>query len=929
MTLGIRYCAGLWAISVALGQTPDSAAIRGRIADISGAAIPGASVEVVNEGTSARRTTIADAEGRYAIPLLSLAGSYTMRFAHAGMATEERRFAGLRAGETAIIDAVLAPEHRRTEVTVTATAAPLRSDLPELGTPLNHTAVSMLPVLGRKLTNLALLDSSIRSARGTGDLFLNNTLFVANASGRRQTTYVIDGSTGDDAWGRQTVFANVPLAAVHEVAILPNAFSPEYGRTAGSAVNINTISGANRPHGELLFVRRPGELQARPPSGAPGTSDRLTQVSGAVSGALRKDSSHFAVSGEYNRQTRDSTITSSLAAGVYVGEYTQKLGFARLDHRFNDTHTAALRLFADQFEDTNPQDVVGGITLPSAGRHFGRGAYSAQASDTAVMSPSLLNVVRAQFQLGSPITRFTPVVPSTQYIRAGVSTEGESRTADLQSRQWQIADTISAVRGAHNLRVGADAMYSRSGGSGQEFGGGYVLGQFTLTPAGAFQRYTQSFGNDTYGQRQWLAAVFVQDAWRVMRSLAVDVGVRYDHQSFTDDRKMVSPRAGFSWSPGGSTRTVMRGAYGLFYSQLRANLAAVWSINGPEGIFTFSAAPGQAGFPADGRPLAAWPVGAVLPARDIAVRPGQIAYLSRFLDVSRLPRYPDALVNPRTQQATVGIERELFSGWTLLLDYLHQHTTRIDRQIDINAPAAFIRTQPGQVRTAAEADATRPIRPGPGGFRRIASFVNDGMSRYDALRVNLRNRMTRRAAVLVSYTYSNAINTLEPDTPASLQDPNDANLLGRSERAQSVLNQRHRAVIAGWWRLPGRIDAGGTASLASGRPYNITTGLDNNGDGSTSDRPVVDGSVIGRNLGRGSPIYDVAVFGGREFAMGETVRLEFRGEAFNVMNHANIVGRNAVWGNGAAPLSSFGQAIGGMANVESGRMFQFLARLRF
>ena len=152
----------------------------------------------------------------------------------------------------------------------------------------------------------------------------------------------------------------------------------------------------------------------------------------------------------------------------------------------------------------------------------------------------------------------------------------------------------------------------------------------------------------------------------------------------------------------------------------------------------------------------------------------------------------------------------------------------------------------------------------------------------------------------------------------------------RVERATSLLDQRHRAVLSGWWQLGKRWSFGGVSSLASGRPFNATTGVDNNGDGSGADRPVVGGQLLGRNVGRGTPTYDVEMFVEREFAIAaDRARLTFRAEAFNAFNHSNIVGRNAVWGNGEAPLPSFGQALGGINNVEPGREFQFLLRVKF
>jgi len=86
----------------------------------------------------------------------------------------------------------------------------------------------------------------------------------------------------------------------------------------------------------------------------------------------------------------------------------------------------------------------------------------------------------------------------------------------------------------------------------------------------------------------------------------------------------------------------------------------------------------------------------------------------------------------------------------------------------------------------------------------------------------------------------------------------------------------------------------------------------------------------GRNAGRGGDLYQLTLFIERDFAIGFGT-LGLRGEVFNVTNHQNVVGYNGVYGNDPTgkPLATFGQPLGGLANVDPGRQFQFAARLRF
>ena len=94
--------------------------------------------------------------------------------------------------------------------------------------------------------------------------------------------------------------------------------------------------------------------------------------------------------------------------------------------------------------------------LPSAGRRFTRHSYTGQINETAVLSSTILNEARFEFQDADPVTAFDPVTPSTQLTRAGSQpfTAGESRFAHVFSRVRQLSDTLSWARGRHYLRLG-------------------------------------------------------------------------------------------------------------------------------------------------------------------------------------------------------------------------------------------------------------------------------------------------------------------------------------------------------------------------------------------------------------------------------------------------------------------------------------------
>jgi hypothetical protein len=86
----------------------------------------------------------------------------------------------------------------KVEVTVFGTAEGVRSD-PQIGRRLDSQQIDETPILGRKASTVPLLNSAFRQAKGTGDLFVNQTYFVTGAGSRRRTTTTLDGANNDEA----------------------------------------------------------------------------------------------------------------------------------------------------------------------------------------------------------------------------------------------------------------------------------------------------------------------------------------------------------------------------------------------------------------------------------------------------------------------------------------------------------------------------------------------------------------------------------------------------------------------------------------------------------------------------------------------------------------------------------------------------------
>lgn len=975
-------------------QSPNTATMIVVVADQAGGVVPGAQISVVNNATGAVREAVTDADGSATIPALPLTGPYTVRVSREGFGTEERANIALRSGETATMRVNLLVGAGNAEVTVFGTTEGVRADA-QIGRRFDDEQIDELPILGRKLTTLPLFNAAFRQAKGTGDLFVNQTYFATGAGSRRTTTFTLDGANNDEAWGRQTMMAVVPLGAIEEVTVLSNAFSAEYGWTSGPALNIVTKSGTNSVHGDLLFNNRIGGWQAKTfsTSGycAPSVDtcvtpttlqainpvdipDELRQYAGSFGGAILKDRTFYFLAAEYTQQDRTTMLSTSLPAFVlpadgnleYTGHYRQTLINGRVDHDLTSSQALMLRLNMDRFYDDNPQDAVGGTNAPSVARRYSRKSWTSQLNHTAVINSNLFNEARLGYLNGDPVAHWEAGALSTAYTRGGTVpfTIGQSRLSNLYGRQLQFSDTLSWSRGRHYARFGGSLVNHVSGGTGNEPGTA-VLGTFTFknTTTAPFeqltlndvQSYTQpiSFGIDSYELHQKLYALFVQDSIKVTDNLTVDAGLRYDRQTLTDAKRNFAPRVGFGWHPGGDARLAVRGGYGMYYTQIQSNLIAGYLVNGLDGLTTYTATSGQLGFPTcltgsclplsfDPRILAP----TQLPARDIVIQAGrrefyEKQFASYGLDFSKVPNYPDELVNPRSQVMSIGAEREVIPGLFVGADLVHQHWSDLVRTVDLNAPAPYNRTESGTTpQTVADANKTRPILPANGGVRQVNVLMNLGEADYNGLQTQVTWRGRSRFQGSLSYTLSKATNTTEPD--GNGVGPNEGNIarLGEEERGPSLLDQRHRAVIMLSYEFPFNITAGTVTQLASARPFSATTGVDNNGDGINNDRPVVDGHVMRKSQFRGTGTQDVGLFLEgrlRQSSMGTVV---LRLEGFNVLNHGNYLGRGVtIYGNGATPASTFGQlvavqgttpnALPAFANVDPPRMFQVEVRFIF
>jgi hypothetical protein len=544
-----------------------------------------------------------------------------------------------------------------------------------------------------------------------------------------------------------------------------------------------------------------------------------------------------------------------------------------------------------------------------------------------------------------------PDNPSTNGITL-FRPNGYRRTGDpgfaptiLASQERQIRDALSFTRGRHTIKVGAEMRWSEFNifQVADPNGSFTFTGQFTSDPAGIVKSgssiadellglpLTSSISTLlNLGNRQHVPNVFVQDDFKVNRHLTLNLGVRYDYfspivevnnkQSNFDyatgaiivanrngasrglvdvDHHNISPRIGFAWSPFDNAKSVLRGAYGIFYSGQEIRTAAPLQLayNVPffsrplfisDGITPILTVSG--GFPP------------VNPAN--AINP----------PVTSVDR---RLKTPYYQQWNLAIQQALPAQISLEIAYAGSKGTHLQVVTDQN-----------QVRTPGPGD-VQSRRPFPD-FNSFTSIQNRGNSTYHSFQLKLEKRYSFGLSFLSAYTFSKAINDL-PEICCAQPFPQNTYDLA-TEKGLADFDQRHRWVTSFDYALPfgrsrrynienhvldliaGGWHVGGIFTMATGFPFSPLIGFDPSNTGSQgllrADR-VGNGNLpygqrspnlwfdvnafvapanftfgnAGRNIltGPGERILDGSIR--KEFNLIKEQKLEFRAEFFNMLNH--------------------------------------------
>lgn len=816
-----RICSLLLTVIFALGATPQrGVSVGGTIEDQTGAAMPEQSLTLTNKATGETRKTVADASGSFNFKDVA-PGNYALE-------AEAEGFKSAKVNVTVGTEP-LAGVKVKMEISVSDEVT-ISSKESEPVSPENNTGLIYLNA--ESLSSLPSQDQNILSV-------ISNFLSPA-AQAAGGPSIVIDGVESGDL--------SVPTSALKQVFINKNPYAAEYRRPGSARVEVVTRNGSRGHYdGSLAFYSRNSALAARNAFALmkPDSSRQLFE--GSLSGRLPFKGTRFFVSGTRLASNESAIVSALTLAGplienVPTSEYKTNL-LARIDIRpGGSSSTTFLYSFYDQPERN---DEVGGLHLAEQGISRDKRGHKIQLSNSKVFSGSLLNVARFKFERRNE--RIGALTDRPEINVKGAFIGGPSQTARTdQETRLEFQDTATFTRAAHTLRFGgAFRPRFHTFTEANNFGGTFTfsnLSDFASRTPALFQIAT---GNPTGSFSQHEAYGFFQDEIRLRQNLNLTLGLRYDWQAKVGDRNNFAPRLAVAYAPG-NRKTVIRAGAGIFYDQMSDRAL-------------------QRSLLIDG-----------ITIRELIIaRPSFSDPLNSGEQLQVTPsiwRLAPEIQSPYLFQGSLSVERSLWSGTQLTVEYQTLRGVHLFRSRNINAPLL-----PGRA------------LPDPD-FLLVRQVESSGTLRGNALVTSFQGRIIKPLKIKAQYTLSRTTDDVSGlfDLPADNYDL-------RAERGRADFDKLHRFNFAGILDLPWEFRVGSIVTLASGTPFDITTGFDDNGDRVFNDRPL----GVTRNTGRGpgfaqldlrlSKLLQLPFFlDDKDKDKGGFRNLELNFDVFNVLNRNNL-----------------------------------------
>lgn len=568
-------------------------AIQGVVKDAQGATLPGASIVIRNVATGVVHEQTTDRSGHYQVLALP-PSEYEVQVALTGFRTVAHRGIRLTVGQTAVIDSTLELGVISETIEVRGDAVTINLASGAVAGLVGEREIRDLPLNGRSFQQLALMQPGVQAALAAGNDVVGGRTPKISINGTRpeMNSFLLDGTDISNVYNKTPGSAAgvlLGVEAVLEFQVLTNAYSAEFGRSAGGVFNAVTRSGTNRYHGSIFEFHRNSALDARnffDPAALPKPDFTRHQFGGVLGGPLQQDRTFFF--GAYEGLIERLGVTGVTAVpdddarrGIIAGRAItlhpavpryldilfprangRSLGNGGAEYLFSDTQPTDEHLYqmridhrpsaANGFFGRVTHDRADVTRIPpnkppiSVIEEATRNTY-VTGEWQRTFSPSTLNQLRVGLNRSVSLAdnrRTIDIPPELAWLPGenfgyltiqGLVTEmaGDFRLPrNDRLNNWQFSNMLISTRGRHLLKVGGQLQYMQFNQDTTSQAGGIVTFnnlELFLTGRPSNVDFAVPGKIDPIRQyRQWLFAGFVQDDLRITDRLSMNLGLRYE-----------------------------------------------------------------------------------------------------------------------------------------------------------------------------------------------------------------------------------------------------------------------------------------------------------------------------------------------------------------------------------------------------------------
>ena len=533
------------------------------------------------------RTVASDSAGRYNAPMLSL-GNYKVTATLEGFQTEARSGIVLNVGREAVVDLQLSVGSVSQTIEVTGEAPLVQTTEATVGYLVEDRTIRELPLNGRDVTQLILLNpgvvSAVNSTANSGTVGFGKRISISGSRGE-DNAYLLDGSYIND-FSRHIPAgpsgALLGAETVREFQVLTNSFSAQYGRAMGGVFNAVSKSGTNEFHGSIYEYLRNSALDARDFFDPQKWPLRRNQFGGTIAGPVISDKAFFFTAYEAMRESLTQTQTNivptatarlattspksapfipffplptpggRVLADPLIGEYRfpavqptrEDFGQGRYDQQLTENASFFGRFTISNSNRSRTSDYPGNVSDQNLNSRL------FTLSETQIISPRALNTFRFSFNRVAPVASTTgfasvpgvPTVPGQALPGiapgSGITGYNTNVTPKIQwtTNRFNEQDDFSLTLGAHALKLGGMVERLQFNADQPNRGNGtWTFASFAQFLAAVPNNYRgtppQTGRGSVRGMRQWFYSLYAQDDWQVRPGLTLNLGVRWDDSS--------------------------------------------------------------------------------------------------------------------------------------------------------------------------------------------------------------------------------------------------------------------------------------------------------------------------------------------------------------------------------------------------------------